>query len=111
MNQAEQELKRIEKERVELLGFLYKCYKEGDLIKCTELDAKKEGILLGLEAGRKEVFDEIHEDIMKIDARASRLRNDASKLQPIQVNAIAKEILEVVENYRKRESKLLGEKE
>jgi len=41
-----------------------------------------------------------HDIIMKIDFIAHRLRTEAGKLEPIQVNKLAKDIEKLVEEYR-----------
>ena len=60
MTTAQQELKRIEEEIAKVESEQLPTPDEN--VTYYKNIAKKEGILLGLEAGRKEVFDEIERD-------------------------------------------------
>ena len=104
LNPAEQELKRIEEEIRKTKMMQIACEKKSDFSpdwesnkyrekkleeKLEKLNQRKSDILLGLEAGRKEVFDEIEYMFL-----------DDTKL--IQIDE---------SEWKKLKSKLLGEKE
>ena len=93
MNQAEQELKRIEEEKSKLPDFLYGCYEGTEIIRFRLLEAKKQGILLGLEAGRKEGWEMLEEELGEHSESSNYLQIEIRNLMQL------------------RRTKLLGEKQ
>ena len=63
LNAAEQELKRIEEEKLKLPDFLHGCYEGKDLIKFKLLEQRKSDILLGLEAGKREGWEMLEDNL------------------------------------------------